>query len=93
MLKVIGKELFKVVREKYGGKLNSLIQEKVIVLFGDITCDSFGLDSNTLENLFGQVNVVINLAATTNFDERYYLPLSSINIYSLCKFYFRVHHF
>lgn len=75
MLKVIGKELFKVVREKYGEQLNSLIHEKVIVLFGDITSDSFGLDSNTLENLFGQVNVVINLAATTNFDERYRLPL------------------
>ncbi|KAL1557630.1 alcohol-forming fatty acyl-CoA reductase [Salvia divinorum] len=72
---VVEKELFKVVREKYGGKLNSLIQAKVIVLFGDITCDSLGLDSNTLENLSGQVNVVINLAATTNFDERYDMAL------------------
>ncbi|XP_047972316.1 fatty acyl-CoA reductase 3-like isoform X2 [Salvia hispanica] len=85
---VIGKELFKVVREKYGGKLNSLIQEKVIVLFGDITCDSFGLDSNTLENLFGQVNVVINLAATTNFDERYdtALRINTIGAANVLKF-------
>lgn len=72
---VMGKELFKVVKEKYGAKLNSLILEKVSVLSGDITRDCFGLENSTLEKLFGEVNVVINLAATTNFDERYDIAL------------------
>lgn len=73
MMKVMGKELFKLVREKYGAKLKSVIQEKVSVLSGDITRDWMGLESSTLEKLFGEVNVVINLAANTNFDERYIL--------------------
>ncbi|XP_057806125.1 fatty acyl-CoA reductase 3-like [Salvia miltiorrhiza] len=72
---VMGNELFKVVREKYGAKLNSFIQEKVMVVSGDVTCDCLGLESSTSKKLFEEVNVVINCAATTNFDERYDIAL------------------
>ena len=65
------KELFKVVREKYGAKLNSFMEEKVCVLSGDITCDWLGLKTSILEELFEKLDFVINLAATTDFDERY----------------------
>ncbi|XP_057805189.1 fatty acyl-CoA reductase 3-like [Salvia miltiorrhiza] len=68
---VMEKDLFKVVRKKYGPKLDSLIQEKITVLSGDITLDCLGLQNSYLEELFGQVEIIINLAATTNFDERY----------------------
>lgn len=85
---VMGKELFKVVREKYGAKLESVIQEKVSVLSGDITRDWMGLESPTLEKLFGEVNVVINLAANTNFDERYDIALgiNTIGAANVLKF-------
>lgn len=72
---VMGKELFKVVREKYGENLNSLILEKVTLLSGDITLDCFGLQTSTFQSLFTEVNVVVNFAATTNFDERYDIAL------------------
>ncbi|KAL0369548.1 UNVERIFIED_CONTAM: Fatty acyl-CoA reductase 3 [Sesamum angustifolium] len=74
-IKVMGKELFKVVKEKYGANLNSLIQEKVTLLAGDITRHNLGLDTSTLEELFGQVDFLINLAASTDFDERYDIAL------------------
>ncbi|KAL0417613.1 UNVERIFIED_CONTAM: Fatty acyl-CoA reductase 3 [Sesamum radiatum] len=74
-IKVMGKELFKVVKEKYGANLNSLIQEKVTLLAGDITRHNLGLDTSTLEELFGQVDFLINSAASTDFDERYDVAL------------------
>lgn len=86
---VMRKELFKVVREKYGAKLlQCVILEKVSVLSGDITRDCLGLQSSTLEKLFRDVNVVINLAANTNFDERYDIALgiNTIGAANVLKF-------
>ncbi|CAA0810674.1 Fatty acyl-CoA reductase 3 [Striga hermonthica] len=67
---VMAKDLFKVVKEKYGPKLESLIQDKITVIAGDITCDYMGLNGSILEELYEQVEIVVNLAATTDFDAR-----------------------
>ncbi|KAG5566558.1 hypothetical protein RHGRI_002197 [Rhododendron griersonianum] len=68
----IAKDLFRVLREKLGGNLNSLISEKVTLVPGDITCENLGVkDPNLEEEMWREVDVVVNLAATTNFDERY----------------------
>ncbi|KAL2541032.1 Fatty acyl-CoA reductase 3 [Abeliophyllum distichum] len=73
---VISKDLFRILKEKLGGNLNSLISEKVIIVPGDITCESLGVkDLNLLEEMLKEVDVVVNLAATTNFDERYDVAL------------------
>ncbi|XP_057785057.1 fatty acyl-CoA reductase 3-like [Salvia miltiorrhiza] len=83
-------ELFKVVREKYGAKLDSIIKEKVSVVCGDITRDCLGLETSILEEVFGQVDIIINSAATTNFDERYDIALGintvgAANVLSFAK--------
>ncbi|XP_058218971.1 alcohol-forming fatty acyl-CoA reductase-like [Rhododendron vialii] len=68
----IAKDLFRVLREKLGGNLNSLISEKVTLVPGDITCENLGVkDPNLEEEMWREVDIVVNLAATTNFDERY----------------------
>ncbi|KAG8387510.1 hypothetical protein BUALT_Bualt02G0028600 [Buddleja alternifolia] len=73
---VIAKELFKVLKEKCGENLSSLISDKVRVVAGDITCEDLGIkDSCLLEEMRKEVDVVVNLAATTNFDERYDVSL------------------
>lgn len=59
-----------VVNKKYGAKLESLILEKITLIAGDITLDNLGIQDSTLEELFEQVEIVINLAATTDFDGR-----------------------
>ncbi|KAH6836680.1 Jojoba acyl CoA reductase-related male sterility protein [Perilla frutescens var. hirtella] len=69
---IISKDLFKVLKEKHGEKLNSLISQKIRVVAGDITCDNLGVrDSLLLEEMFKEVDIVVNLAANTDFDERY----------------------
>ncbi|KAI6685294.1 hypothetical protein NL676_031207 [Syzygium grande] len=78
---VLGKELFRVVKEKYGPNFSSLISEKVTVVPGDITCEDLGVaDLDLREQLWAQIDVIVNLAATTNFDERYDVALG-VNTY------------
>lgn len=69
---VMAKELFKVLKNKYGGNLNSLLAQKVRVVPGDISCENLGVkDKDLLEEMWNEVDVVVNLAANTKFDERY----------------------
>ncbi|CAK9153820.1 unnamed protein product [Ilex paraguariensis] len=73
---VVGKDLFKVLKDKWGGNLNTLISQKVNLVPGDITFENLGIkDSTLLEETWREVEVVVNLAATTNFDERYDVSL------------------
>ncbi|XP_059627502.1 fatty acyl-CoA reductase 3-like [Cornus florida] len=74
---VIAKDLFRVLKEKLGANLNSFISGKVIPVAGDITCEkNLGVeDINLVEEMWREVDIVVNLAATTNFDERYDVSL------------------
>lgn len=60
------------VKEKMGGDFYHFICEKVKVVGGDICCeDDLGIkDPNLIEEMQRHLDVVVNLAATTNFDER-----------------------
>ncbi|KAL2557407.1 Fatty acyl-CoA reductase [Forsythia ovata] len=68
---VISKDLFGVLKEKRGANLSAFILEKVTIVPGDITCDNLRIDDLKLSlEISTEIDVVINLAATTNFDER-----------------------
>jgi fatty acyl-CoA reductase len=55
-----------------GTNFKSFISEKLTLVPGDITLEDLGLkDSNLREDISFQTDVIINLAATTNFNERY----------------------
>uniref|UniRef100_A0A7N0UA36 Fatty acyl-CoA reductase n=1 Tax=Kalanchoe fedtschenkoi TaxID=63787 RepID=A0A7N0UA36_KALFE len=73
---MINKELFRVMKEKWGGGLNTFISEKVVPVAGDISCEDLGVkETGLMEEMWREVDVVVNLAATTNFDERYDIAL------------------
>ncbi|KAG8655121.1 hypothetical protein MANES_04G005400v8 [Manihot esculenta] len=74
---VIGKDLFRLVKEKWGANMNSFISEKIVLVPGDISYgDELGVkDSHLKEEMWRELDVIVNLAATTNFDERYDLAL------------------
>ncbi|KAF3439409.1 hypothetical protein FNV43_RR17687 [Rhamnella rubrinervis] len=73
---VIGKDLFRLVKEKWGSNLNSFVSEKLTVVPGDISQGDLGLKDFTLrEEMWNQIDCIVNLAATTNFDERYDVAL------------------
>ncbi|WCJ21208.1 Fatty acyl-CoA reductase 1 [Euphorbia peplus] len=88
---VVGKELFKVLREKYGRNFDSFISEKVRVVAGDIRFEDLGIkDSFLKDELFREVDYLVNSAASTHFNERYDVALSintfgALNVLNFAK--------
>ncbi|KXG25392.1 hypothetical protein SORBI_3007G169900 [Sorghum bicolor] len=73
--KVTGTELFSLLRDKYGEGFDLFIQEKLIPLAGDITKEDLGLEPATFDDLAKEMDVIVNVAATTNFYGRYDVSL------------------
>ena len=64
--------MFKVLKQKMGANFESLISEKIVVVPGDITCRDLGIKDPKLgDELMRDTDVIVNLAATTKFIERY----------------------
>jgi fatty acyl-CoA reductase len=60
-----------VLREKFGEDFNSFISRKVEVVAGDVAVENLGIKDNNIKNvMFEEIDLIINSAATTNFDER-----------------------
>jgi len=66
-------DLFKVLRNNLGeDNLNALVREKIVPVPGDISIDNLGLkDTDLIQRMWREIDIIINIAATTNFDERY----------------------
>ncbi|CAI9262926.1 unnamed protein product [Lactuca saligna] len=72
----VEKDLFKVLKEKYHTNLQNFLSEKVILVPGDITCENLGVKESFLkEDMWRDVEVIVNTAASTNFRERYDVAL------------------
>ncbi len=65
---VLDSQAFDPLREQLGGSLQELFQEKVHAVSGDLSLDGMGLDPETYHRLQGEVQVIINCAATVSFD-------------------------
>ncbi|XP_062169841.1 fatty acyl-CoA reductase 3-like [Alnus glutinosa] len=73
---VTEKDLFRVVREKWGANLDSFISEKVIAVPGDVSYENLGVnDSKRRQDMWKEIDIILNSAATTSFDERYDVAL------------------
>ncbi|CAL9130176.1 unnamed protein product [Musa textilis] len=73
---ILEKDLFKVLKDKHGDGFHSFVTSKLVPLAGDIVQEDLGIhDSDLRRNLWKEVQVVLNVAATTNFDERYDVAL------------------
>ncbi|RDX92870.1 hypothetical protein CR513_24942, partial [Mucuna pruriens] len=73
---IIRKDLFRLLKKNLGGKFNSLVSEKLILVPGDISQEDFNLKDPILrQEICNQIHCIVNLAATTNFDERYDVAL------------------
>ncbi|KAL6129267.1 hypothetical protein ACLB2K_072620 [Fragaria x ananassa] len=67
---IIGKELFKILREKWGTDFDYFVSQKVVALSGDVSSENLGLNEVILEQVCSETQIIINSAANTNFDER-----------------------
>ncbi|KAE8037462.1 hypothetical protein FH972_010049 [Carpinus fangiana] len=73
---IIEKELFRVVKEKWGANLDSFISEKVMAVPGDVSYENLGIKDSKLRNdMWKEIDIILNSAATTTFDERYDVAL------------------
>ncbi|KAK7836696.1 alcohol-forming fatty acyl-coa reductase, partial [Quercus suber] len=78
---VIEKDIFRVLRNNLGADLESFIFERVTPISGDISDENFGIKDCILrEEMSKEIDIVLNSAATTKFDERYDVALG-INTY------------
>lgn len=63
--------MFRVLKDKMGTNFNSFVSEKLTLVPGDISREDLGFEDSILKDeIFNQTDVIVNLAATTNFDER-----------------------
>ncbi|PON76845.1 Fatty acyl-CoA reductase [Parasponia andersonii] len=68
---VIGKDLFRILREKWGKDFDSLVSEKLIPVVGDVTYGNLGIkESNLRDEMWKDIDVIVNCAATTDFYDR-----------------------
>ncbi|KDP34801.1 hypothetical protein JCGZ_10581 [Jatropha curcas] len=75
---VMGKDLFRVVKEKLGANLNSFIAKKIAIVAGDVSYEDLGVkDSSLREEMINDLDFILNFAATTRFDERYDVALGT----------------
>ncbi|KAL4182555.1 hypothetical protein AMTRI_Chr11g150670 [Amborella trichopoda] len=73
---ILKKELFKVLREKHGSGFDSFVREKIFPVVGDVGHESLGIaDLELRKTLWREADIIINVAATTSFDERYDVAL------------------
>ncbi|KAG6436107.1 hypothetical protein SASPL_100989 [Salvia splendens] len=69
---VVGTELFGVLRKELGGDFESMISSKVVAISGDVGYENLGIiDVQLRHQMWREIDVIVNSAATTKFDERY----------------------
>ncbi|KAL0460070.1 UNVERIFIED_CONTAM: putative fatty acyl-CoA reductase 4, partial [Sesamum latifolium] len=71
---VVSVELFRVVKKEFGS--NAGLLERVVPVSGDVSLENLGIiESSVREEIWRDVNIFVNSAATTKFDERYDVAL------------------
>lgn len=68
---VIESPVFDRVRSAQGSSYESFMRDKLRAVDGRLDAEGLGIGAETMEELRREVDVVVNSAATTTFDERY----------------------
>ncbi|MFX6573720.1 SDR family oxidoreductase, partial [Acinetobacter baumannii] len=73
---IFSSELFRVLNERNSPEVNHVLFAKVIPVCGDIVKENVGItDSELRDEMWGAIDIFVNSAATTRFDERYDVAL------------------
>nr|XP_009593132.1 probable fatty acyl-CoA reductase 5 [Nicotiana tomentosiformis]XP_009593133.1 probable fatty acyl-CoA reductase 5 [Nicotiana tomentosiformis]XP_009593134.1 probable fatty acyl-CoA reductase 5 [Nicotiana tomentosiformis]XP_018624193.1 probable fatty acyl-CoA reductase 5 [Nicotiana tomentosiformis] len=85
---VIKTDLFRILREKLGADLPSLIEDRVFPVAGDIACDNLRINSELKDEMRREIDLFVNSAATTSFDERYdtAIRINTLGALNILKF-------
>eukprot|EP00253_Pinus_taeda_P000855 PITA_00855 len=72
---VMSSDLFKRIHETYGDQYEEFMMKKLVPVVGDVTRDNLGIEGHIADVLVQEVDIVLNSAANTTFDERYDVAL------------------
>ncbi|KAJ0816470.1 putative oxidoreductase [Helianthus annuus] len=72
---IINTELFKSLQQAYGKSYQSFMLSKLVPVTGNVCESNLGLDEDTAEMIAKDVDIIVNSAANTTFDERYDVAL------------------
>ncbi|XP_030552429.1 probable fatty acyl-CoA reductase 4 isoform X2 [Rhodamnia argentea] len=73
---LIQKELFDVLRKEWPENFNSIVG-RLDPIPGDVSCENLGVhDLDIRSEMWREVDIIVNSAATTKFDERYDIALA-----------------
>ncbi|KAL7085796.1 hypothetical protein ACP275_14G299900 [Erythranthe tilingii] len=67
---IIQSELFESIREKHGKSYEEFVREKLIPIVGDICEPNLGMDTYSMHAIVDEVDVIIQSAASTTFNDR-----------------------
>ncbi|XP_059428405.1 fatty acyl-CoA reductase 2, chloroplastic [Corylus avellana] len=68
---IINAELFKCLRQIHGKSYQSFMLSKLVPVVGNICESDLGLDEDSADVISKEVDLIVNSAANTTFDERY----------------------
>ena len=67
---IFSSPIFNRLRAHHGKRFEGLVQEKVKIVAGDLSCPDLGMQPGQIEELGRAVDVIINMAASVSFHER-----------------------
>ncbi|XP_062109769.1 fatty acyl-CoA reductase 2, chloroplastic [Humulus lupulus] len=73
---IINTELFKRLQKTYGKSYQAFMLSKLVPVVGNVCDSDLGLSGNMAETIAKEVDVIVNSAANTTFDERYDVALA-----------------
>ncbi|KAI7729221.1 hypothetical protein M8C21_015703 [Ambrosia artemisiifolia] len=74
---IINTELFKSLQQAYGKSYQSFMLSKLVPVIGNVCETNLGLDEDTADIIAKDVDIIVNSAANTTFDERYDVALDT----------------
>ncbi|KAK6289579.1 hypothetical protein POUND7_001120 [Theobroma cacao] len=80
---IINAELFKCLQQTYGNSYQNFMLSKLVPLVGNICESDLGLDGDLADMIAKEVDIIVNSAANTTFDERYDVAID-INTRGAC---------
>ncbi|KAK1259033.1 Fatty acyl-CoA reductase 2 [Acorus gramineus] len=72
---IVASELFKCLEEMHGNDYQSFMLNKLVPVVGNVREDGLGIESDVADKIANEVDIIINSAANTTFDERYDVAL------------------
>jgi len=79
-MQVVDTELFRCLQEIHGNDYSSFIARKLVPVVGDVREANIGIAPELADEIAGQVDIIINSAANTTFDERFVTCHTTFNI-------------